>query len=132
MPPGQSFTTWFPKLKKLLKDQWEFSLDIQEHFQLVDELNETLTQVRKELNVKPPTFFCKKCNVRHESKMSTVTITSMYFALERLEICTHKEHLELKRNWKKYSKENSINIYGQPIEENKTREHNTVENDNAD
>ena len=121
MPRGQSTTTWFPELKKLLKDQWEFSLDIEEHFQLVDKLNEVLTSVRKELNVKPATFFCRQCNERRESKMSTVTITSMYFALENNKLCSHTEHLELKRNWRKYSKENKINIHGNPIdEENKT------------
>lgn len=119
MPQGQSSTTWFPELKKLLKDKWEFSLNIKEHFQIVGELNEVLINVRKELNVKPPTFFCEKCNARRESKMSTVTITSMYFALENIELCTHKEHLELKRNWRKYSKENKINIHGNPIEEEK-------------
>jgi len=64
MPRGQSSTTWFPELKKLLKDQWEFSLNINEQFQIVEKLNETLINVRKELNVKPPTFFCKKCNAR--------------------------------------------------------------------
>jgi hypothetical protein len=60
--------------------------------------------------------------------MSVVTITSMYFALERFELCTHDEHLELKRNWRKYSKKNSINIYGKPIEEKKEerREHNNA------
>lgn len=51
--------------------------------------------------------------------MSTVTITSMYFAIKNTELCTHKEHLELKRNWRKYSKENQINIHGNPIEEEK-------------
>jgi len=90
MPRGQSSTTWFPELKKLLKDQWVFSLNIKEHFQLVCELNEVLINVREELNVKAPTFFCKKCNTGRESEMSTVTITSMYFALENIELCTHK------------------------------------------
>jgi hypothetical protein len=43
----------------------------------------------------------------------------MYFALERFELCTHDELLELQRNWRKYSKKNSINIYGKPIEDKK-------------
>ena len=58
-------------------------------------------------------FWCKNCNERHESKLTMITITSMYFALERFELCTHEEHLELKRNWRKYSKENSIDIHNQ-------------------
>jgi hypothetical protein len=61
-----------------------------------------------------------------------VTITSMYFALENLELCTHKEHLELKLNWKKYSKLNSINIHVKPLkEENKTRRHNKSYNEHS-
>ncbi len=126
MPSGQSSTTWFPELKKILKQKWKFKSNIQEHFELVKILNKKLIEVREELNVKPPTFWCKNCNERHESKLTMVTLTSMYFALERFELCTHKEHLELKRKWRKYSKENLINIYGNPIEEEKekTREHN--------
>ena len=125
MPSGQSHTTWFPELKNILRTQWKFSLNIQDHFDLMKILNDKLNKIRKELNVTAPTFFCKHCNERHESKLQMVTITSMYFALERFEICTHKEHLELKRNWRKYSKQNLINIHGKPIEEeDKTRKHN--------
>jgi len=125
MPSGQSHTTWFPELKTTLKSQWSFDLKIEDHFEIVKKLNIHLTRIRKELNVKAPTYFCKHCNERHESKLSMVTITSMYFALENLEICNHKQHLELKRNWRKYSKENAINIYVKPKdEENKSRKHN--------
>ncbi len=119
MPKGQSTMIWFPELKNILKTQWEFSLNIQEHFDLMNILNDELNKVRKDLNVKPPKYFCKHCNERHESVLNMVTITSMYFALERFDIFSHKEHLELKRNWRKYSNQNSINIHGKPIEEKK-------------
>lgn len=119
MPTGQSNMTWFPELKNILKNQWNFNLSIQEHFDLMNILNTELSKVRKDLKVKPATFFCKYCNKRHEIKLNMVTITSMYFALENFEICTHKEHLELKRNWRKYSKQNLINIHGKPTEEKK-------------
>jgi len=120
MPSGQSQTTWFPELKNILKTQWKYNLNIQDHFDLMKRLNDRLLEIRKEYNVKPPTFFCKNCNGRHKGKLQMVTITSMYFALERFEVSTHEEHLELKRNWKKYSKENSINIHGKVMKkENK-------------
>ena len=124
MPSGQSSTTWFPELKKILKTQWKFSLKIRDHFDLMKILNVELDKIRKDLNVKAPIFFCKHCNEKHEIKLQMVTITSMYFALERFEICTHDEHLELKRNWRKYSKEESINIHGRTIEEEEERKHN--------
>ena len=126
MPSGQSHTTWFPELKNILKQQWRFDSNIQKHFELVEILNKKLVEVRQRFNVKAPIFWCENCNERHESILTMVTITSMYFALERFELCTHKEHLELKRNWRKYSKENLINIHGKPIEEEeKTRKHNS-------
>jgi len=125
MPSGQSHTTWFPELKAILETDWNFNSKIDDHFALMNKLNNHLTRIRKELNVKPPTFFCRHCNERHESELAMVTITSMYFALERFGICNHKEHLELKRNWRKYSKQNSINIHGKIIdEENRITKHN--------
>jgi len=127
MPSGQSHTTWFPELKVTLKTHWKLNSKIEDHFALMNNLNTQLNRIRKELKVKPPTFFCKHCNVRHEGKLTMVTITSMYFALEKFEIINHKEHLELKRNWRKYSKKKSINIHGSPIdEEKKSRKHNKV------
>jgi hypothetical protein len=126
MPAGQSNTTWFPEIRSTLKLEWNFNMSIEEHFELIAKLNNQLNKIRKELNVKPPMFYCNHCKERHESEFSVVTITSMYFALERFEICNHKEHLELKRNWRKYSKRNSINIYGKPIgEEKESPQHNT-------
>ena len=126
MPAGQSNTTWFPELKSTLKSHWNFNMNIEDHFELVAKLNDQLITIRKELNVKPPMFYCNHCNERHESELTMVTITSMYFALERFEICNHKEHLEFKCNWRKYSKQKSINIYGKQIgEERESRKHNS-------
>ena len=127
MPAGQSNTTWFPDLKSTLKSDWNFNMNIEDHFELVAKLNDQLSKIRKELNVKPEMIYCNHCNERHEREFTMVTITSMYFALERFEICNHKEHLELKRNWRRYSKENSINIYGKRIgEESESRKHNNI------
>ncbi len=117
MPVGQAHTTWFPELKTMLKNEWNFNSNIPQHFELVKMLNDKLAQVRKDLNVKPPMIWCNHCNGRHEGRLSIVTITSMYFGLERFELCAHKDHLELKRNWKKYSKQNLIDIHGNPITE---------------
>jgi len=130
MPRGQASTTWFPELKKILKDQWNSGSDVKDHFKLIGILNNELNKVRKDLNVKPQTFFCRNCNDWHQSEFSKVTITSMYFALERFEICDHQEHFFLKRQWRKYSKEMGVNINGESIntEENKeTRKHNRVD-----
>ena len=126
MPAGQSFTTWFSELKNILKHQWKDDLSIQEHFELIEILNLKLTEIRDELNVKPPIIRCKNCNAKHEGKLVMVTITSMYYALERFEICSHEKHLELKRNWRKYSKNNSIDIHGKSKITKKEHESRTL------
>ena len=120
MPRGQSHTTWFSELKDILKQEWKDNLSIQEHFELMKILNVKLMEIRKTLNVKPPMFWCRNCKKRHEGKLIMVTLTSMYYALERFEICSHEKHLELKRNWRKYSKEHSIDIHGQSKKEHKS------------
>jgi hypothetical protein len=126
MPAGQANTTWFLELKSTLRADWNLKMIIEDHFTLMANLNDQLSNIRKDLNVKPQTFFCKHCNERRVGKFSMVTITSMYFALERFEICTHEEHLALKRKWRKYSKQNSINIYGKPKGEKESRNYKRV------
>ena len=45
MPAGQSFTTWFSELKNILKHQWKDDLSIQQHFELIENLNLKLTEI---------------------------------------------------------------------------------------
>lgn len=124
MPKGQSHTTWFSELKDILNEQWKDNLSIQQHIELLKTLNINLAKIREQLKVKPPVIWCNNCNAKHEGRLGMVTMTAMYFALERFEICSHEKHLELKRNWKKYSKENSTDIYGQTFIEIKSQKHN--------
>ena len=39
MPAGQAHTTWFPELKAILKDRWNSKLLIEQHFDIVNDLN---------------------------------------------------------------------------------------------
>lgn len=119
MPAGQSNITWFPEVKLTLKSLWNSNMDIEDHFELMAKLNEQLGKIRTDLNVKPEMYYCYHCNERRQGEFTMVTITSMYFALERFEICDHKKHLELKRNWRKYARQNSINIHGKAIDKAK-------------
>jgi hypothetical protein len=45
MPAGKAHTTWFPVLKDILKDRWNSKLLIEQHFALVNDLNEKLKQI---------------------------------------------------------------------------------------
>ena len=46
MPAGQAHTTWFPELKDILKKRWNSKLTISQQFDLVNELNKKLNQIR--------------------------------------------------------------------------------------
>ena len=112
MPAGQAHTTWFPKLKDILKKRWSSKLTISQQFDLVNELNKKLNQIRKDLNIQPPMMWCPKCQKRERSRFTEVSITAMYYALQRFELCEEEDFKKLKRDWKNYSKSKNIDIYG--------------------
>ncbi len=112
MPTGQAHTTWFPELKKILKNKWSSNLSIEQHFDLVNELNTKLNKIRTDLNIQPPMMWCSKCQKRHRSKFTNVSITAMYYALKRFELCENDDFNKILREWKKYSKSKNIDVYG--------------------
>ncbi len=118
MPAGQSQKTWFPELKQLLQDNWKTNLTIQEQFELVTGLNNKLDQIRTERNIQSPMMWCPNCQERHRSRFIDVSITAVYFALKRFDMCTENEFKELRKKWKIYSKEKNLDIYGKVV--NKT------------
>jgi len=116
MSTGQAHTTWFPELKHLLQDNWNTNLTIPEQFELVASLNNKLNQIRTERNIQPPMMWCPKCQERHRSRFIDVSITAVYFALKRFDMCTEKEFNELRKKWKIYSKEKNLDIYGKVVD----------------
>jgi hypothetical protein len=122
MPAGQANTTWFPELKETLRKKWNNKLSIKEQFELVEQLNSTLNQIRKDGNIQPPIIWCTNCKKRHRGAFTNVSITATYFALEKEGIIDHAEFLTLKREWNKYSKAEGINVYGEKIAERKKLE----------
>ena len=112
MPAGQAHTTWFPELKDILKNKWSSNLSIEQHFDLVNDLNKKLKQIRSELNIQPPMMWCPNCQKRHRSRFTDVSITAMYYALKRFDVSEKDEFNELLREWEKYSKSENIDIYG--------------------
>ena len=119
MPAGQAHTTWFPELKEILMKKWDSKLTIPEQFDLVNELSKKLNQIRADLNIKPPMMWCPKCKKRTRSRFTDVSITAMYYALKRFEICEDEEVKILLKDWIKYSKSMKIDIYGKNISDKK-------------
>ena len=112
MPAGQAHTTWFPELKDILKNRWNSKLTISQQFDLVNELNKKLNQIRTDLNIQPPMMWCPKCQKRERSRFTEVSITAMYYALKRFELCEDEEVKKLLRDWRQYSNSENIDIYG--------------------
>jgi hypothetical protein len=125
MPKGQAHTTWFPELKEILKKKWDKKMSIQEQFELVDELNLKLNQIRKDGSMQAPMICCPNCKSQHRGAFSNVSITATYFAIEKEEIIDHSEFLALKREWNKYSKTEGVNVYGEKKAEIKNHESTT-------
>ena len=115
MPAGQAHTIWFPELKEILKKKWNSNLTISQQFELLTELNNKLSRIRNDLNIQPPMMWCPNCHKRHRSRFTDVSITAMYYALQRFELCKEKEFKKLKRDWKYYSKSENIDIYGKSL-----------------
>ena len=112
MPAGQAHTTWFPKLKDILKKRWSSKLTISQQFDLVNELNKKLNQIRTDLKIQPPMMWCPKCQKRERSSFTEVSITAMYYALKKFELCEDEEVKKLLRDWRQYSNSENIDIYG--------------------
>ncbi len=115
MSSGEAHTIWFPELKQFLKENWKANLTIPKHFKLVSELDNKLNQIRAERNIQPPMMWCAKCQERHRSKLRSISITAMYFALKKFDNCTEIEFKKFIKNWKVYSKEKNIDIYGNEV-----------------
>ena len=115
MPTGQAHTIWFQELKNILKKKWSSNLNISQQFELLTEINNKLAQIRIDLDIQPAMMWCPKCQKRHRSRLRDVSITAMYYALQRFEFCEEKDFKKLKRDWKNYSKSENIDIYGRQI-----------------
>ena len=117
MPSGQSHTVWFEDLKVILKEKWSNKLSITQQFDLVSSLNHKLDKIRTDGNIKPPMMWCPECQERKPSAFTPISITGMYHALKRFEVCSEEEFKKLMRNWKIYSQSQSIDIYGQKVKQ---------------
>lgn len=120
MPSGQAHTTLFPEMIKTLRETWDDKMSIIEQFDLVKMLNEQFKEIRLRYEVKPPMVWCPNCKKRHAGELEGVTITAMYYSLKRFNICTDAVFKRLMKEWKVYSRENGIDIYGNRIDEKRT------------
>ena len=130
MPSGQSQTIWFSELKIILKDRWISNLAIEEQLNLLADLNRKLNQIRIDNNIQPAMMWCPNCKERHRSRFTEISITGLYFALKRFELCTEEEFKVLRNKWRKYSSDNKLDNNGKLrdnlIKENEIHKHDST------
>lgn len=112
MPAGQSHTIWFQELKDILKNKWNPNLSIENHFDILNNMNVKLNQIRYDLKIQPPMMWCPNCQTKHRAKFTDISITGMYHALKRFELIDGTEFKKLNKEWKKYSELKNLDIYG--------------------
>jgi transcription elongation factor Elf1 len=102
----------------MLSRQWVPDLSWDELVGLAARLDATLQQIRKDRNIIPPMFTCSKCGVRKRSCFTKISVNATILAAGRFGIMSQSEARGMSRRWKKYSKEQDINLYG---EKNRTQ-----------
>ena len=118
MPSGDAHRQWFPEMIDMLSRQWTPDLSWDELVGLAARLDATLQQIRKDRNIIPPMFTCSKCGVSKRSCFTKISVNATILAAGRFGIMSQSEARGMSRRWKKYSKEQDINLYG---EKNRTQ-----------
>lgn len=113
MPSGDAHRQWFPEMIDMLSRQWVPDLSWDELVGLAARLDATLQQIRKDRNIIPPMFNCSKCGVAKRSCFTKISVNATILAAGRFGIMSQSEARGMSRRWKKYSKEQDINLYGE-------------------
>jgi sugar diacid utilization regulator len=109
---GDAQRAWFPEMLENLKETWNKNMTWKQISILCGEMQSIRNRIRKERNIKPIRFFCKKCGKYQVTPPLPITIRSLLFALKKIKKITEEEFKELDKDWKKYRKTKNLDIYG--------------------
>lgn len=116
MASGDSQRAWFTEMLLELKEFWNPDRSWEEVSIFIDKMQLMRNTIRKDRNVKPVRMFCKNCGEYHFSEPLKITMRSLLFALKKISIASDQEFKDLDKNWKKYRKENNLDLYGKKVE----------------
>ncbi|MCU0858598.1 MAG: hypothetical protein MUC65_09380 [Pontiellaceae bacterium] len=112
MAAGDAQKAWYPEMLLEIKEQWSRGTSWDD----VIRLCERMTILRKELavakSIKPPMIKCPKCGTRERSGYPKISVRSLFFALQKINVITDDEFKQIERDWKKHQRENSLDAYG--------------------
>lgn len=114
MPAGDANRTWFPEMIAVLGDEWHRSMSWTDVILFRDRLDEMLQTIRTERIIQPPMMWCKKCQKRHRAAPAKVSVRALILALRRFGVEDDHVVKEVEKGWKKYRKENGLDLYGKP------------------
>ena len=115
MPSGDRQRTWFPEMIEILRDQWTDSLSWEELFSIRDRLDTTLQRIRNERNIQPTMTYCRRCRKRYPSAPPRVSVRAMIISIGRFGNASEEEAITLEKRWKKFRKENNLDLYGKKV-----------------
>ena len=116
MPSGDPQRTWFPEMVTALRRQWHEAMSFTEMVKLRDQLEALLRSIRSERNIQPPLMKCTKCGKMEPAAEPRVSVRAMILSLSRSGIAMQTEVRRLEKEWKKYQRENGLDIYGKARE----------------
>ena len=116
MAQGDAQRAWFPEMLSILRKRWYPDISWEEVSKICDDMQRLRDEIRERKNIKPVRMYCKKCGKYSETVPPKISIRSLLFALRKVDIVTEEEFKTSDRNWKKYRKENNLDLFGKKIQ----------------
>jgi hypothetical protein len=116
MASGDAQRAWFPEMLSILRQRWHPTISWEEVGRICDDMQRLRKEIRERKNIRPVRIYCKECGQYSEVVPPRISIRSLLFALRKANIVTDAEFKALDKNWKKYRKENSLDLFGRKAE----------------
>jgi hypothetical protein len=120
MAQGDPQRTWFAEMVEYLGKNWSPELTWPDLIELTEVLSAQLFKIKKDRNIKQPTFYCYQCKKRVESALTNISVNATILAAGRFGFCSVEEAKLLSKKWGKHRAEQNLNLYGKPNKSEKT------------
>lgn len=97
-----------------LRNEWRADLTMEELISLARRLDQMLTPIRADRQIKPPIIFCSKCGKRGPAAEPRVSVRATILAAGRFGIGEQADVKQQERSWKKYRAAEGLDLYGSP------------------
>ena len=116
---SKSNKIWFPEIEEHLRTHWNPKVDWSDMSELSHDLTCMLWKIRRDLDIKEESlYYCKECN-EYYGGPKQITIRSILYALESMDLIDRQALKKLDGRWKYYRKKNDLDAYGNPKQQNR-------------